>query len=80
MQAHIALNDIDAAVESFKHALELEPNDGMFSLLITMKTLVSCSCEPNRLVYFSTIRWNQKRASCSKEEGCYDNSYEIGIR
>jgi len=27
-QAHIALNDIDAAVESFKHALELEPNDG----------------------------------------------------
>jgi len=32
-QAHIALNDIDAAVESFKHALELEPNDGLFSLL-----------------------------------------------
>ncbi|KAG0476300.1 hypothetical protein HPP92_013141 [Vanilla planifolia] len=27
-QAHIALNDIDAAVESFKKALELEPNDG----------------------------------------------------
>ncbi|XP_052160128.1 peptidyl-prolyl cis-trans isomerase CYP40-like isoform X1 [Oryza glaberrima] len=27
-QAHIALNDIDAAVESFKHALELEPSDG----------------------------------------------------
>ncbi|KAJ1699724.1 hypothetical protein LUZ63_008236 [Rhynchospora breviuscula] len=26
-QAHIALNDIDAAVESFKHALDLEPND-----------------------------------------------------
>ncbi|PWZ19120.1 Peptidyl-prolyl cis-trans isomerase CYP40 [Zea mays] len=25
--AHIALNDIDAAVESFKQALELEPND-----------------------------------------------------
>jgi len=32
-QAHIALNDIDAAVESFKHALELEPNDGLFSLV-----------------------------------------------
>lgn len=28
LQAHIALNDIDAAVDSFKHALELEPNDG----------------------------------------------------
>ncbi|PIN05219.1 HSP90 co-chaperone CPR7/Cyclophilin [Handroanthus impetiginosus] len=27
-QAHVALNDIDAAVESFKKALELEPNDG----------------------------------------------------
>ncbi|URE38640.1 Dienelactone hydrolase family [Musa troglodytarum] len=27
-QAHIALNDVDAAVESFKKALELEPNDG----------------------------------------------------
>lgn len=28
LQAHIALNDIDAAVESFKQALEFEPNDG----------------------------------------------------
>uniref|UniRef100_A0A453R437 Uncharacterized protein n=1 Tax=Aegilops tauschii subsp. strangulata TaxID=200361 RepID=A0A453R437_AEGTS len=28
-QAHIALNDIDAAVESFQHALDLEPNDGL---------------------------------------------------
>lgn len=27
-QAHMTLNDIDAAVESFKKALELEPNDG----------------------------------------------------
>ncbi|KAG1366599.1 Peptidyl-prolyl cis-trans isomerase CYP40 [Cocos nucifera] len=27
-QAHISLNDVDAAVESFKKALELEPNDG----------------------------------------------------
>ncbi|KAL5982391.1 hypothetical protein ACLOJK_016462 [Asimina triloba] len=27
-QAHMALNDIDAAVESFKKALELETNDG----------------------------------------------------
>ncbi|XP_044956589.1 peptidyl-prolyl cis-trans isomerase CYP40-like isoform X1 [Hordeum vulgare subsp. vulgare] len=27
-QAHIALNDIDAAVESFQHALDLEPTDG----------------------------------------------------
>lgn len=28
-QAYIALNDIDAAVESFKKALDLEPTDGM---------------------------------------------------
>ncbi|KAL2537394.1 Peptidyl-prolyl cis-trans isomerase CYP40 [Forsythia ovata] len=27
-QAHMALNDIDAGVESFKKALDLEPNDG----------------------------------------------------
>lgn len=27
-QAHMALKDIDAAVESFKKALELEPKDG----------------------------------------------------
>ncbi|KAJ6843389.1 peptidyl-prolyl cis-trans isomerase CYP40-like isoform X2 [Iris pallida] len=27
-QAHIALNDVDSAVESFKKAMELEPNDG----------------------------------------------------
>lgn len=27
-QAHMALNDIDAAVENFKKALDLEPNDG----------------------------------------------------
>ncbi|XP_015689460.1 peptidyl-prolyl cis-trans isomerase CYP40-like [Oryza brachyantha] len=27
-QARMALNDIDAAVESFKHALQLEPTDG----------------------------------------------------
>ncbi|KAG8072480.1 hypothetical protein GUJ93_ZPchr0006g42829 [Zizania palustris] len=27
-QAHMALNDIDAAVESFTRALQLEPNDG----------------------------------------------------
>ncbi|KAL8540337.1 hypothetical protein ACS0TY_001807 [Phlomoides rotata] len=27
-QAHIALNDIDAAVDSFTKALEMEPNDG----------------------------------------------------
>lgn len=27
-QAHMELNDIDAAAESFSKALELEPNDG----------------------------------------------------
>lgn len=28
LQTYMALNDIDSAVESFKKALELEPNDG----------------------------------------------------
>lgn len=34
----MALNDIDAAVESFKKALALEPNDGQFvkSLIILL--------------------------------------------
>ena len=27
-QAYMALNDVDAAAESFKKALQLEPNDG----------------------------------------------------
>ena len=29
LQVRMALNHIDAAVESFKQALELEPNDGL---------------------------------------------------
>ena len=29
----MALNDIDAAVESFKKALDLEPNDGQYNLV-----------------------------------------------
>ncbi|PPD76319.1 hypothetical protein GOBAR_DD26756 [Gossypium barbadense] len=29
--AYIELNDIDAAVESFKNALDLEPNDGLWN-------------------------------------------------
>jgi hypothetical protein len=29
----MALNDIDAAVESFQHALDLEPSDGIVSFL-----------------------------------------------
>ena len=32
-QAYMALNDIDSAVESFKKALELEPNDGQWNEL-----------------------------------------------
>ncbi|CAI9781898.1 unnamed protein product [Fraxinus pennsylvanica] len=34
-QAHVALNDIDAAVESFKKALDLEPNDGAIKKELT---------------------------------------------
>ncbi|KAL1134031.1 hypothetical protein V6Z11_A12G079400 [Gossypium hirsutum] len=32
-QANMALNDIDSAVESFKKALDLEPNDGQYNLV-----------------------------------------------
>lgn len=43
----MALNDVDAAVESFKNALELEPNDGLFLLsvsLISLQYSVQLSC------------------------------------
>lgn len=33
-QAHMALNDIDAAVVSFKKASDLEPNDGKNNLFL----------------------------------------------
>ncbi|KAA3482390.1 peptidyl-prolyl cis-trans isomerase CYP40 isoform X1 [Gossypium australe] len=40
-QAHMALNDVDAAVESFKKALQLEPNDGGIKkeLAVAMKKI-----------------------------------------
>lgn len=31
MQARMALNNIDAALQSFKNALDLEPNDGLYT-------------------------------------------------
>lgn len=34
-KAHAALNDVDAAVESFRKALELEPTDGTYFFFIT---------------------------------------------
>lgn len=53
-QAHLALNDIDAAVESFKKALELEPNDAGIKreLAIATKKIVD--------------RRNQERKAYSK--------------
>ncbi|KAJ6419926.1 hypothetical protein OIU84_029944 [Salix udensis] len=39
-QSHMALNDIDAAVESFKKALDLEPNDGQWFLLFGILVIV----------------------------------------
>lgn len=36
----MALNDVDAAVESFKKALELEPNDGQFPAYILCVKLI----------------------------------------
>ncbi|KAG8497935.1 hypothetical protein CXB51_007304 [Gossypium anomalum] len=40
-QAHMALNDVDAAVESFKKALQMEPNDGGIKkeLAVAMKKI-----------------------------------------
>ena len=36
----MALNDIDGAVESFKKALELEPNDGQWFFLFGILVIV----------------------------------------
>ncbi|MQM07228.1 hypothetical protein Taro_040064 [Colocasia esculenta] len=47
-QAHVALNDVDAAVESFKKALELEPNDGGIKKeLAAAKKKVDCRAPGN---------------------------------
>lgn len=44
-QTYMALNDIDAAVESFKKALDLEPNDGGIKkeLLVAKKKVANRS-------------------------------------
>lgn len=39
-KAHTALNDVDAAVESFRNALELEPTDGTCLFLLQIHRLV----------------------------------------
>ncbi|GMH23544.1 hypothetical protein Nepgr_025387 [Nepenthes gracilis] len=51
-QAHIALNDIDAAVESFKKALELEPNDaGIKKELAAAKKKIADRRDQERKAY-----------------------------
>nr|GMD85798.1 peptidyl-prolyl cis-trans isomerase CYP40 [Ipomoea batatas] len=51
-QAHLALNDIDAAVESFKKALELEPNDvGIKKELATAKKKIADRRDQERRAY-----------------------------
>lgn len=49
-QAYMALNDVDAAVESFKKALELEPNDGGIKkeLAAANKRIVDRSCREKK--------------------------------
>ncbi|KAK9012166.1 hypothetical protein V6N11_040235 [Hibiscus sabdariffa] len=41
--AYMALNDIDVAVDSFKKALDLEPNDGQYNIVSSENTLLFSS-------------------------------------
>ncbi|KAL9251402.1 Peptidyl-prolyl cis-trans isomerase CYP40-like protein [Drosera capensis] len=51
-QAYVALNDIDSAVESFKKALELEPNDaGIKRELAAAKKKIADRCDQERKAY-----------------------------
>ncbi|CAH9079730.1 unnamed protein product [Cuscuta epithymum] len=51
-QAHLALNDIDSAVESFKKALELEPNDaGIKKELAAAKKKIADRREQEKRAY-----------------------------
>ncbi|CAH9124329.1 unnamed protein product [Cuscuta epithymum] len=51
-QAHLALNDIDSAVESFKKALELEPNDaGIKKELAVAKKKIADRREQEKRAY-----------------------------
>lgn len=72
-QAYMALLDIDSAVESFKKALVLEPNDSQYintinfplSLIITFSIKLSLRC----FLHFLLCRWYKEGACCCKEEG-----------
>ncbi|KAK8716695.1 hypothetical protein V6N13_043999 [Hibiscus sabdariffa] len=43
LAAYMALNDIDVAVDSFKKALDLEPNDGQYNIVSSENTLLFSS-------------------------------------
>ncbi|CAL5439612.1 unnamed protein product [Camellia sinensis] len=52
LEAYMALNDIDAAIESFKKALELEPNDaGIKKELAAAKKKISDRRDLERSIF-----------------------------
>ncbi|KAL5992672.1 Peptidyl-prolyl cis-trans isomerase cyp40 [Asimina triloba] len=63
-QVYMALNDVDAAVESFKKALELEPNDGSIKKeLAAARKKIADRRDQERKAYakmFLPLFWEQK--------------------
>lgn len=71
----MALNEVDAAIESFMKAKELEPNDGqtliMFSFIKQMMVSYIVSKRFNLSSMKSICSWNKKGAQGSTEEGMH---------
>ncbi|ONK60844.1 uncharacterized protein A4U43_C08F23310 [Asparagus officinalis] len=67
-QAHMALNDVDAAVESFKTALELEPNDGKIKEeLAAAKKKIADRRDRERKAYARMFQASTKSGSNDEE-------------
>ncbi|XP_009414029.2 peptidyl-prolyl cis-trans isomerase CYP40 isoform X1 [Musa acuminata AAA Group] len=70
-QAHMALNDVDAAVESFKKALELEPNDGGIKKeLAAAKKKIADRRDQERKAYSRMFQTSVKSVATNEDKNC----------
>ncbi|XP_020115214.1 peptidyl-prolyl cis-trans isomerase CYP40 [Ananas comosus] len=70
-QAFMALNDVDAAVESFKNALELEPNDGGIKKeLAAAKKKIADRRDRERKAYSRMFQASAKSDANNDDDNC----------
>ncbi|XP_008775240.1 peptidyl-prolyl cis-trans isomerase CYP40-like [Phoenix dactylifera] len=70
-QAHVSLNDVDAAVESFKKALELEPNDGGIKKeLAAAKKKIADRRDQERKAYSRMFQVSVKSDANNEDKHC----------